>query len=309
MNRAPCLLLLVLVLSSACNALQWHKNRLEEKYADHGLEPSLVELPSGTMHIYRGGNGSPLLLIHGFGIAALSTWENQVGAFAGEHLIIAPDLYWFGKSKPNDPAFVGLASEQAATLIELLDKLNIEQVQVVGVSFGGHTSLELARKYPERVSKLVLVDAAGLTPTADERREMRANFGNPERWAEVLLPRTGEGLDALWDKMLYEPKWIPGFLLDQIVEQTYDPHRAEKTRILDRMSERKRLGEEELGSIAAPTLVVWGEHDPLFPPSMGKRMAKALPNGELVLFEECGHAPMLEKPGLFNETIGEFLSR
>lgn len=59
---------------------------------------------------------------------------------------------------------------------------------------------------------------------------MRANIGNPKSWAEVLLPETGGGLGDLWDIMLYEPKWVPGFVLDQIVEETYDLHHGSYSR-------------------------------------------------------------------------------
>ena len=291
----------------SCNPVNWHRDRLKNNYADAGIKPATVRLTTGRMHVLHGGKGEPLLLIHGFGLGALETWEEQAEEFAGKYYVIAPDLYWFGKSQPDNPDYPAMAEDQAAAIGELLDVLKIDKVHVLGVSFGGYVALEFADLYPDRVDKLILVDAAGITPTAAEEKQIRRNFDNPQNLEKVLLPENVESFQWLLKKLFYKPRWIPDFALNQILEEDIMVNREAKARICRRLTLGPLMDISRINAIQAETLVAWGRHDVLLLPSMGERLAGAITHSKLVFFEKSGHTPMLEESEGFNRVVLEFL--
>lgn len=308
--RRPGALLALPVLLS-CSVVDCNRRMTARSYERLGLSEGSVVVPAGKISYRRGGRGFPLLLIHGFGFGALETWEHQVGDFVKVYQLIAPDLLWFGGSAPS----AGLrertdtAAEQADAIAALLDRLAVSKAHVVGVSFGGFVAIELARRHPRRIGRLVLVDPAGLQPTAAEQRQISANFGNPAEIADVLIPKDVDGLKRFLDTIFHEPRWIPRFALKEILEKEFWKNKRAKRRILERLASGGQLRSVELGAIRVETLVVWGRHDPLLLPSIGRRMVRALPRARLVMFDESGHSPMLEEPDRFNRVVLEFLAR
>jgi len=267
----------------------------------------MVELAAGRMRVYDGGRGPALLLIHGFGVGALETWKRQVDALAPGHRVIAVDLFWFGESLPRDPEGVSTAADQADALAELLGKLGVERATPIGVSFGGYVALELARRHPQRVDRLVLVDAAGLQPTEAEREAVRAAFGGTPDLTGVLIPPDTQALRAFLDRVYHHPPYVPRIVLQQLLEEEFWKNRPAKERICRALLEGGLHPGSDFAAVRAKALLIWGRHDPLVPPSMGERLAGILPGARLVLFDESGHLPMVEEPERFNQVVRDFL--
>ncbi|MCC6751916.1 MAG: alpha/beta hydrolase [Deltaproteobacteria bacterium] len=280
---------------------------LLRKFRRVGLGSHSALLSTGRMRYYRGGSGPPLVFLHGFGGSALETWEKQVGAFAPHYSVVAPDLFWFGGSVPLDGHRMDSAAAHAEAVLELLDRLGLRRVHLVGVSFGGFVALELALRQPERLEKLVLVGPAGVEPTVEEAERVAAAFGYPEDIAEVLVPPDVEGLKRFLDTVFYRPRYIPRFVLRELLHQEFHRHREAKQRLCRGLLDQLRPV-EELAEIAVRTLLVWGRHDPLLPPSIGERLARGLPNATLALLERSAHPPMLEEPARFNDVVLRFLA-
>lgn len=301
------LLILCTLTFSACNLLQLNRARVRSKYERAGLQAHDVELSSGKLHYYDGGSGPPVLLIHGFAFGALETWENQVPEFARTHRVIAPDLFWFGQSVPA--AAMDDAEKQARALSELLTRLGLGKIAVVGVSFGGYVALQLGLISPAHVGKLVLTDAAGLAPTTEESRTVTANFAGKQHIADLLIPQNAEELRQLLKTLFYKQHHVPTCLLRQILREEFWQNRDAKRQICDNMEAADGfLPPAKLHEVAAPTLLIWGRHDPLILPSIGARLAAAIPGSQILYFERSAHSPMLEEPKRFNAEVLQFLA-
>lgn len=302
-----CLLLLCTLAFSACSLLQINRSRVRGKYERAGLMAHDVELSSGKLHYYDGGSGPPVLLIHGFAFGALETWEGQVPEFARTHRVIAPDLFWFGQSVPKGA--MDDAEKQARALSELLDRLGLGKIAIVGVSFGGYVALELGLRAPAHLGKLVLIDAAGLAPTAEESRTVTANFAGKQHIADLLIPQSAEELRMLLKTLFYKPHHIPTCILRQILREEFWQNRDAKRQICDNMEAAGGfLPPSELHELGAKTLLIWGRHDPLILPSIGARLAAAIPDSQILYFESSAHSPMIEETKRFNAEVLRFLA-
>jgi pimeloyl-ACP methyl ester carboxylesterase len=310
------LALIVLVATSlpllaACSAVRFNHAAVRADLAQYSLIGHDIELSFGKLHYYAGGDGPPVLLIHGFAFGALETWVEQVPVFVRSHRVIAPDLFWFGESVPSASLSGSMdeAEQQARALSELLTRIGITKCSVVGVSFGGYVAMRLALAHPEQIEKLVLVDAAGLEPSSEERRQITANFGGKQHIADLLIPKDLAALDQLLRILFHKPRFIPKFVLREILREQFWQNRQAKLRMCNHMDDAGGfLAPEDLKTIALPTLLIWGRSDPLILPSMGARVAESIANSRIVYFEKSNHSPMLEEPRRFNSQVLQFLA-
>ncbi|HEY0461757.1 MAG TPA: alpha/beta fold hydrolase [Pyrinomonadaceae bacterium] len=238
---------------------------------------------------------STVILLHGLGGNA-ENWQYNVAALAANYHVIVPDQIGFGKSdKP-------LLKYRVGTYVDFLDKfmaeLKIEKAALVGNSMGGWVAGLTAIKYPNRVEKIVLADAAGILPAVinfddiyqlnnSTRDEIRANmkriFANP------LLQNN----EALVDQFLtLRITANDGYTINSLIESI-----RRKEDFLD----------ARLGEIKKPALIIWGRQDGLLPLADGEKFNKGIAGSQLIVFDQCGHAPMVEKAADFNREVLKFL--
>lgn len=129
------------------------------------LEDGFVEVEEGTIYYKIGGNGPPLLLIHGFAFSGQS-WNRFVDAFGEHYTLIIPDLPGHGRSSDVDG--IWSYAQVARDMFRLLDHLGHQQASGIGYSAGGNTLIHMATQQPERLSSMVLV-AGGHRITTDAR--------------------------------------------------------------------------------------------------------------------------------------------
>lgn len=296
--------LVALTALVGCNAIEFNRFRLRNRFSWAGLHDRVALLPSGRMHFYEGGDGPPLLLLHGFGFGALENWEKQAPAFAKHHHVIAPDLYWFGQSVPARP--IDTPEDEAEAVRELLDALHVDRADIVGASFGGLVALRIALTHPDRVDRLILVDAAGMAPTQAERDDISATFGHTHSVASLLMPTDLSALKNFLGIVVYRRKPpLPDWVLRQVMREL-SRNREAKTRLC-RALEGDLIEPAEFARIRARTLVIWGGRDPLLPLSIGERMAKAIPGSQIIVFDDAAHSSMLELPTRFDTVVSHFL--
>ena len=250
------------------------------------------------------GEGPPVLFVHGLG-GSWKNWLENMPAVGTARRAIALDLPGFGDSElPEGEISI---SDYARCVEEVCRRLGLEAVDLVGNSMGGFVSAELAITRPERVRRLVLVDAAGIS-IVDLRREpaltlmrlvaVQASWGSGQR-AMLARPRlrhlafraimrhpTRVKLDLLAHQA--GGPGMPGFLLAMDALLSYDF--------------RERLGE-----IGAPTLIIQGQEDMLVPVADAREFERLIPASRLLILEDTGHVPMLERPETFNRALAEFL--
>ncbi len=244
-------------------------------------------------------DGEPLLLIQGLG-ADSGSWLLQRFPFGAHHRCIAPDNRGVGRSdKPEGPYDLEV---MAADLVAVLDAEGVESAHVVGVSMGGILAQILAVRYPERVRSLVL------SCTACRHHPWREDL--LASWADLARDK---GMRAFLGENL---RWIVGNrslrrfrpamrLLGPIAfDVSADAFVAQIDAILS-MDDTLR---DELGEVVAPTLVIVGSQDVLTPLGDSEELAALIPGAKLAVIRGGAHGFMVERAGLFNDTVLEFLA-
>ncbi|MCE6969711.1 alpha/beta fold hydrolase [Cereibacter sphaeroides] len=252
----------------------------------------LVSIAGTTIHMRdRGPREAPaVILIHGFG-SSLHTWAAWQDRLAVDRRVISFDLPGLGLSPPDA---TGDYSDERVTRIVLaiMDRLGLDQADLVGNSIGGRIAFTFAASHPERVRKLVLVSPDGYESpgfTYGEAPEVPLLAEGVRFWLPKPLLRLSLG-------MAYAD---PGVMTDQIVSRYYDLIRAPGVReaLMERMRQTVLVPPETLlARVRAPTLLLWGEEDAVIPVTNAQSYARALPDAHTVLLPDMGHVPQEERP-------------
>jgi len=305
MSDARVAILSLLCIACACNVVRSRQEGIEDRFRGAGLERRVEQIDDATLEYWIGGSGSDLILLHGFGATAIWQWADQIEPLAERYRVIVPNLLWFGESASENLDF-GL-DHQVKVVLALLDRLESERVHIVGLSYGGLVAYELAARHPDRVDRLVLSDSPGKVYRKEDYEAACERFG-VERLSTLLVPDDRDGVRVLMEIGYKDPPWVPGFALDQVLTELYAEHRDEKAALLDTLVTDWRYLDDI--DPVAPTLLIWGREDTVFPLEIGERLAVRL--GNLATFEvidDARHAPNLEHSNRFNELVLEFLAR
>jgi pimeloyl-ACP methyl ester carboxylesterase len=266
---------------------------------------------SGRRVRYRDeGQGTPVLLLHGIG-RSLEDWIDQHERLSGHDLrVISVDLAGFGESDPLAGAY-SLAA--LATHVEsFLDELGLaEPAHVVGNSLGGAVALQLASQAPQRVRSLVAVNSAGFG------REVAAmvRLLSIRPLGQLLMSRPSLGAARRLELSLFDD---PTFVTDERVALGFRlARRPEGTRVF--LDTAAALGsfrgahEEWRGTLVdavarldVPILVVWGDHDKIFPASHLEAAGRLLPDARTHLFANTGHMPHIERADELADLVLDF---
>jgi pimeloyl-ACP methyl ester carboxylesterase len=262
------------------------------------------------MNVIELGEGPPIVFVHGLG-GAWQNWLEQLPMFAEHHRCIAVDLPGFGHSEM--PAEKISISGYGRTLDAVCEQLNIEAACFVGNSMGGFVSAELAIAFPQRVERLVLVSAAGLS--IEYQRNDRA-LAAMRRLENVLTFYTGwiaSRSDSVTRRSRLRKATLG--LVARHPERLHPALAAEQLRgsgkpgfidALDALTDYPIR--DRLPDIACPTLIVWGTDDRLVPLADASEFERLIPDSRKLIFDDTGHVPMLERPGAFNDALEQFLS-
>jgi pimeloyl-ACP methyl ester carboxylesterase len=248
------------------------------------------------IHYVEAGTGPTVILLHGLG-GSTQAWQFNITALAEKYHVVVPDQIGFGKS---DKPLVGY---RIRTYVDFLDQfcrqLKIDRATLVGNSMGGWIAAMFTAAFPDHVDKLVLVDAAGYAPPKD--LDTRTLF--------ALNPTTREGMKLLSAKVFYNKAFQTDAVIDQAIAARLA---AGDGYTINSITESILRGEdfldEAVKTIRRPTLIVWGRQDGLVPLAMGERFNKDIPGSKMVVIDQCGHIPNVEKPGEFNAAVLKFLT-
>jgi pimeloyl-ACP methyl ester carboxylesterase len=247
------------------------------------------------IHYLEAGSGPAVILLHGLG-ADTSSWAPTVAPLAAKFHVIVPDQIGFGRSdKP-------LLNYRVATLVDFLDafmkQVGVERASLVGNSLGGFTAAAYALAHPEKVERLVLVDAAGFSVPKDfDPRTLSALNASTREQAKTILSL------VFYDKQ-YQSDAAADLMLTRRV-MAGDGYTVQ--RFIESIARGEDVLDGRLGGLKQPTLLVWGREDKLTPMWMAERFKKEISGSELVVFEKCGHVPQLEKAAEFNAAVMKFL--
>lgn len=241
---------------------------------------------------FEAGHGPAVILLHGLG-AVKEIWLPSLGALAPKYHVYAIDQIGFGHSdKP-------LLDYKIATFVDFLQafmqRQNLSKATLVGNSLGGWIALDFAARHPDMIDRLVLVDSAGLPWSGTTNVPL-----NPSTVAEQR---------AVLEAIFYDKHFVSDELTVQVF--TNHAHNNDGYTIHSVMAGFSPAQYEDgnLKSIHAPTLIIWGRQDELIPESVAEKMHDGIAGSKLVVFDQCGHVPQLEKAADFNQAVLEFLGK
>lgn len=258
---------------------------------------SVMTLPGEQPYHYHdsGGDGPPLVLLHGFPMSHLQ-WQPQIHHFAASHRVIAPDLRGLGESTVTDPTATITMEQHADDVVSLLQHLQISQpVTFIGLSMGGYVLWQLVHKYPDLPGKIVLCHTRTVADTAEQAE------GRLQLAARTLEEQSA---DAVLATML--PRLLPASAPDSVrfavTRMARSATPAGLAATLRGLAVRPDAGDIP-ATIQAPTLVISGELDAISPPGEMQEWARRIPNCQFVSLSGAGHLSPLETPGLFHQTL------
>jgi pimeloyl-ACP methyl ester carboxylesterase len=259
-----------------------------------GFRPHFAEIGDVRVRWFEGGEGEPVLLVHGLGGAA-ANWTLVAPALAERHRVLVPDLPGHGGSGPPPPQADLRAF--ADRLAELLERADAAPAAVVGHSMGGVVAMRLAARHPSLVSSLALFESAGIASLTRSAAVFFAVSGlvRPARKAArfreriARSPRLRRLVFGVWGAD--DPVAMPAEAVLGWLESAGDAtDTATAARALLRDDPRF-----ELDRITCPSLVVWGARDRLVPVSDGFEFARRL-RAPVRVVAGAGHLLIGERP-------------
>jgi pimeloyl-ACP methyl ester carboxylesterase len=267
-----------------------------------GPTSRFANLEGMRVHYRDEGQGPPLVLLHG-NAASLHTWDGWVTRLASHRRVIRLDMPGYGLTGAAPDHDYSVARE-VRVASALLDQLGVARVDIAGNSFGGRVATTFALEHPDRVNKLVLVDAAGL---AGQRRPATFRFAQIPILGRLLKVATPRWLIR---KNLLEVYGDPSHVDEALVDRYDRLTRAEGNRsaLFDRLNGPPDPDlDGRLAELKLPVLLVWGERDRWIPVSFGERFAAGVQGAKFIVLPGLGHVPQEEDPETTAREVDRFL--
>jgi pimeloyl-ACP methyl ester carboxylesterase len=310
-----------LIISPARPAAPWAARRAGDDYGasaepgwrevdwrNHLREVVVDDRRANYVDFGGPGDGPTVVLVHGLG----GCWQNWLEnirpiAEAGRR-VVAVDLPGFGESEmPADEITI---PGYGRWLESFCDAVSLDRIQLVGHSMGGFISAECAIHHPERVERLVLASAAGISVTDLRRQPLLSGARVYAALAQRLIARS-ETIVArprlrtpLWGYMIRHPRLIRADLLYEVTHGSGRPAFLPALSALTDYDFRERLAE-----IRCPTLIVWGDQDMLVPMKDADEFERLIPKAQKIVFDDTGHMVMFERTDRFDEAVIDFLAQ
>lgn len=249
---------------------------------------------------------APILFVHGLS-GSWQNWLENLPRFSRTRRVVSLDLPGFGRSPMPEQTIT--IEYYGRVLNGFAQQLGLEHACIVGNSMGGFAAAEAVSAEPERFAKLVLVSAAGISHAA-MRREPAERVARMALAAAPLALRVQDSAmrrpklrEAAFKGLFRHPELLRIELLyETLANGAEPPGFADALVNLAGYDFLDRLEQVEL-----PTLIVWGRDDRIVPPRDATGYGQRLRNSQTVIFDDCGHLPMLERPTRFNRVLGQFL--
>lgn len=243
-------------------------------------------------HLKIAGQGSPILFLHGMGLANL--WLPFHTDLANNYSVYAPDHPGFGLS--SNPEWFDSMEDFIIHYVELIEALNLKGVNLIGHSLGGWIAAEIASFFPDRINKLVLISAGGLRVPNAPITDIFAL--SPEQLARVCFEDLSKAMVVASQRDMSNMQKL---ILQDYRERTMVAKIAWKLGYNPKLARRLRRA-------SMPSLVIWGKNDNIVSTAYAESYCNLLPNAKLALIDKCGHIPLVEQHEQTVKLISEFLN-
>ena len=267
-----------------------------------------IDVQGMRTHYVVAGEGPPVILVHGLG-ASIVAWRETIDPLSQGNTVYAMDIPGHGDS---DKPVIAYTSRAGVEFVgHFMDALDISRAALVGNSMGGLLSLGFTLDQPHRVTRLVLVDAAGL----GRRLPLFMRLASLPLVGSLILRFTLGNDRILLRQVFYDRRFATDGLLQELarVRASVGAKRAELSAIRNGVNlwgERPHdILVERLPELKMPLLIVWGAQDRIIPQAHARDAARRAPEAQVAILPQCGHWPQIEKSQEFNSLVREFLEQ
>lgn len=290
-------------MTTGCEVVRWKTEHDQSSLEKEGFSKHQITLKEGGKLTYwEGGQGQPLLLLHGFGGTAAATWKAEMLQLSKKYHVIAPDLLWFGESYSDNAAQL---STQTNAIWQLVDTLQLKKLDVAGISYGGFITYDMMLT-PERINKAVIIASPGPLFSDDDLDDLvkRAGINSPE---ELFVPNSGDDVKRLYDNVFIEKKRIPDFIANQIYLDYFSQWKPQRTQLIKTLpNDRDRIQQYDPKKLPQ-ALIIWGQNDQIFPLNSGIKLSKYI-QAPIIVLPKTAHGITNEQPQITADLIDNFLS-
>ena len=242
----------------------------------------------GKFKFIEEGKGAPIILLHGL-MGGLSNFHYFINFFKDKgYKVLMPSLPIY-----DSPIMDSSVKRLAEFLNEFIKLKELKNFVIIGNSLGGHVGLYYTKLF-NKAKGLILTGSSGLYESA-------MGSGYTKRGDYNVIKKKVQ-------EVFYNPKVATKILVDEIYETVNDRNKLIKIIAYAKSAIRHNMA-KDLPKIKIPICLIWGKDDIVTPPDVANEFDKLLPNSDLYWIDKCGHAPMMEHPNLFNETVVKWFSK
>ncbi len=246
-------------------------------------------------YLESGKSDDYIVLIHGLGASA-ERWEFVIPEFSKHHKVIVPDLIGFGYS---DKPLVDYTTDFFSDFLgNFLQKLGIKRTHIIGSSLGGQITAEFTSKNQDLIENLVLVSPSGI---------MKHSTPALDAYVMAALYPNLEVAQNAFEMMAGPTRVINQKIIKDFVKRMKLPNA--KMAFMSTLLGLKNaeLITKSLQKISAPSLIIWGEDDPVIPVKYADDFVSSIPDCRFYMMDNCGHTPYVDDPERFSKLVLDFL--
>jgi len=290
----------------SCSTFKIADNYVSKKMESASMQCQRKVIKGDTVEYWDSQSDKPvLMLIHGFGATTRFQWFKQVEFLSETYRVILPNLLHFGNSFPSEEKFS--LQHQVDLVSNLADDLGLKKFILGGVSYGGLVSIEYANLNPERLEKLIILDAPIKFMFVSDIKNVCKTF-KVSSVEELFAPSNPKGLKKLWHLSSSKKSMLPAFMFKEFHEKMYVGDLSNKRTLMRSLvNDLNKYARHEY-SLEMPILLVWGSNDMVIPAERGEMLKEYLgTNSEFHVIHKGGHMVNLNKTPEFNKILGNFL--
>jgi pimeloyl-ACP methyl ester carboxylesterase len=298
----------VLMLVS-CNTYKIAERHLDKKMGKADLVKAIWinEAVSDTVEYWDNKklDKPVMVLVHGFGATTKYQWDKQVKMLSENYRLVLPNLYHFGKTRPGSEKYS--VADQVDLVHNLIMHLEIEDYSLMGVSYGGLISMELANEFKNEVKQLIVFDAPIKYMDSNDINVVKNHFDVPSI-EELFVPEDPEGLKKLMFLATGKKSRLPKWMYNEFHKEAYlsnlENMRGLITSLIDGLEEYQSHDYD----LEIPILLIWGENDMVVTADRGKMLQEHIgENAQYHVIGNSAHMPNMTKSKKFNSILAEFL--
>lgn len=276
------------------------------------VELKQVEVLGHIINYVEAGNGPNLLMIHGANLG-WGQWYPNIGSLAKDFHIIALDLPGCGGSTPISFRNVDFENNFLSIVTEFIQKLDLNNLTIIGHSFGGALALGLATNKKLSIEKLILLSPLGFTRQVPNRQKLATLYPVAKILSRTALKPTRSNMAKFLDGPLKNRSVVSSELVDYYWTAIMENDKNHPILFMNGLTKplfikRELLLVDQLAKIDQSTLIIAGDNDPLTPIKKIRTTIKSFTNFKLVIYEDTGHVPSLERSDRFNDEVRGFLN-